>query len=482
MIQAAARRPPALATDLAISVALLLPMLLPRLPLLDLPGHLAIEHILAGLPDDPAYARFYLFQPAVMGNLALHWFVLLARQVMPIDLAVRIFCALIPLMLFWGSRAVAHRLVGTQARAWRFAALFAYGGPLQFGFVDFCFGVGLALLVFALWLRWRAAPLWRQCALLLLPATAVLLSHLAAFGALGVAVGAILLAEVTSGPRPFFVATARATCWLLPPLLLVALGAGNQPGSDLLMWATPRQKLEALAAITMFAYPAYELALLGLLLSAGLLGWIGGHLHPTRAGWSIAVCFALVFVLLPRDVAGAGLVDYRLPWAASFFIVAAIAPSAPHRWRILPLGAVGGLLIAARIVLILLSWRSWQNELAGIDAALGALPRGAVLMVAEGDPGSESLARRPPLRHVAAYATAHAAAFEPNGFAGLAGQLVALRPPWRDLWRVKPPPAIDQLDPRATHLLVLRPELVRLAPDIALHAIAQGIGFVLYER
>ena len=469
--------------DLAISIALLLPMLLvARPPLLDLPGHLAIEHILAALPNDPAYARFYTFQPAVMGNLALHGFVLLARHLMPIDLAARLFCALIPLLLFWGSRLVAHSLVGPRARAWRLAALFAYGGPLQFGFVDFCFGIGLSLLVFWLWRKWRNARLWVQCAVLTVPAALVLLAHLAAFGVLCIAVGAALLADSPRHPRTILAAAARAACWLLPPLLLVLFGAGHQPGSQLLVWSDLREKLEGLAAITMFAFPPYELALLGLLLLAGLLGWLGGQVRPTNVGWSFAVCFGLVFLLLPRDVAGAGLVDYRLPWAASFFVAAAIEPATAKRWRWLPLDGIGVTLIIARLALILVSWSAWQPELAGIDTALSALPRGAVLLVAEGNPGSTSLSRRPPLRHVAGYATAHAAAFDPNGFAGLAGQLVRIRPAWRDIWHVRPPAAVNNLDPRVTHLLVLRPEFVRIAPTIALHPIAHGAGFILYER
>ena len=123
--------------DCLIAVVCILPLLLTaHLPLTDLPNHLARQYILRDWAGSPYLQTFYDVRWALVPNLALELFVLAARQVMSIDLAVRVFCIATVVLLFLGARLVNRTLSGGQARLYRVAPLLCYGGPFQYGFLS----------------------------------------------------------------------------------------------------------------------------------------------------------------------------------------------------------------------------------------------------------------------------------------------------------------------------------------------------------
>src|SRR5262249_35805693 len=148
------------------------------------------------------------------------------------------------------------------------APLFFYSGPFQFGFLSYCFGIGVALITFGLYLRYREGR-----AILVIPAFAlagciILLCHLAAFGLYALAVGAYELAIVLEGcwRTPFKTlimrlvsSEARAAAQLLPPLLLFAALGSVPNADDLMTWADLKAKAGAVAALFLFSSPVLEL-------------------------------------------------------------------------------------------------------------------------------------------------------------------------------------------------------------------------------
>ncbi len=473
------RSPRALALDLAFCLALIIPLVITsHLPLLDLPGHLAVEQTIARLQAG-GVSPYFTYQPGLVANLGLHLFVEAACRIVSIDAAFRLFAIATVLLLVWACRMAARTLAGPGAGAWRLAGLFVYGGPFQYGFQDYCFGVAAALLVFALWLRRRDWPLPALLGVFIPLGCLVLVCHMAAFGILGLAVGACELARAPLRALPG--RWLRAAAWLLPPLVLYVIFAEHQAGGSPFLLDGVREKIEAVAALTLFAQPAIELPMLAVALLLSALALLAGLIKPRAEALVMLAGFALATLLLPRYLMGASLVDYRVPWGASFFVLSGITTAAPVRLRWLKIAPLFAALIALRVSMLAVAWWSWDPILAGIDGALRTLPENAALMVAEGDPNSESAKRRPPLIHSAGYGTASRGLFDPSGFAGLPGQLVSLRPGWADQWRVRPPSAVEVIDPRYGYLLVLRPDLVRLGSGLNLQCLARGQDFTLYS-
>ena len=165
--------------DAAIALVCVLPLLLTaHLPLSDLPNHLARQFILQDWASSQALQTSYLIHWRLVPNLALDPLVLGARLIMSIDAAVRLFCIITVLLLFLGTRLVNRILSNQMSRAYRIAPLLCYGGPFQLGFLNYCFGVGLALLLFGSYLRIRGRSNLAVTIFLLISGIAVLLTRI----------------------------------------------------------------------------------------------------------------------------------------------------------------------------------------------------------------------------------------------------------------------------------------------------------------
>jgi len=476
--------------DAALLLLAVSPLLLTaHLPLSDLPNHLARQYILRDWADSPALQSFYTYHWTLVPNLALELFVLPLRAVVPLDLAVRLFCIATVALLCVGTRAVNRILGGPTAYAYRTAPLLCYGGPFQFGFLSYCFGIGLALLLFAAFLRLRDRALGVQAAILLPGGVVLLLCHLAAFGIFAACVGTYEIScalDRRRTPRETIEVLLRrmlgVAFLLLPPLLLFLLAGPHEMQTDALRWGTPHDKAEAIMAITLFASPLVELALLAAACVVAAIALAVGALRVHRHAVLPLIALAALTLVLPRSAMGAGYLDYRIPWAASFFAVASLVPGAhPGRLRTALMAAFAGLSFA-RIALIAVLWLRWEPIIAGIDAGFSALPVGARMMVVLGEPASTTAARAPSLLHIAAYAVARRQAFEPSVYAGISGQILDFQPAAKPHWALLSPSSLDRIDPYYTHLLVLRPSLARIGTALMarLKPIAQGRDFILY--
>ena len=477
--------------DCLITLVLCLPFLITSyLPLTDLPNHLARQHILSDWATSSTLQQYYNYQWQLVPNLGIDLFVLAARTIIPIDLAVRAFCILALAAIFWGTGLINRSYAGRGAWAYRFVPFLCYGGPVQFGFLNFVFGIGLALLVFGIYLRVRDAPPGKLLLFLIPSAALLLLCHLMAFGICAIAIGAFELAHPlgkgsAGSSAEIFRQILRREFWVALalgfPLAVFVRFSPLAVGGHGARWGTLHEKIEGIAAITLFASPIPELLLLAAAVAGFALLFLLQAIRVRRE--SIAACLIMlaVFLLLPRVTAGGGYVDYRMPWASSFFLIAGIIP-APRKRRIMQTVAscLAGIAIV-RIALVTTQWVSWDTTIAEVVTALRGLPTGGRLMVVLGDPGSTSLSRRPPLEHVAAYAVAYRHAYWAGMFADIPGQILSYQPAYKHDWSNNiPRPELHVLDPLYQYVLVLRPQFAHIASQLPLRCIAQGKEFRLF--
>ncbi|MBS0640639.1 MAG: hypothetical protein JSS43_12245, partial [Proteobacteria bacterium] len=365
--------------DAAVVAVTILPLLLTQhLPLADLPNHLARMYILRDWHNSPNLQAFYVPHWALVPNLALELFVLALRPVLSPDGAVRAFCIVTVLMLFLGTRSVNRAVSDGTATAYRVAPLLVYGGPFQYGFLSYCFGVGLALVAFGWYLRLRPLAGWRLPLVMAL-GFALLLCHLAAFGLFALALGGCELAAAFEASRGHWrrlpaeilrrqiapvgcLVPVLAVFLLLSPTADPAMAAEN-----VVRFSTLQEKLRSVAAITLFTQPRLETALLALALAGLAVALVLRAVRVHRVLAFVVPLMALLWLVLPNIAAHTSFIDYRLPWAISFFLLGGIvAGPSWHRYRSL-LAAGFGTLAFARVTLIAVLWLRWEPTLAAID-------------------------------------------------------------------------------------------------------------------
>src|SRR4051794_20281152 len=138
----------------ALCTALIAPLVVCEIPpLADYPNHLARWFILASLPGDAALARFYAPHWSVIPNLALDVMAPPLMRILPVHVAGRVMIAASVLLPVLGAVAYGRALGG---RWWPLGAgLLAHCNCLMYGFLNFSFSLGLALLLAAAWLCWQ---------------------------------------------------------------------------------------------------------------------------------------------------------------------------------------------------------------------------------------------------------------------------------------------------------------------------------------
>ena len=172
----------------AVSVAVVIPVAAVRfLPLNDYPFHLARIVILAELGDS-GFDQFYEIGNWLLPNVAIDAVSLMLAVVTGPETAVRIFVGLTLVLQVAGVVAL-HSAAHGKLAVWPMVgAAVIFHRMFAYGFLNYLFGVGLALIAAAGWLRFRE----RASILPVAFAVSVVLifCHAAAFGVFAVIVGA----------------------------------------------------------------------------------------------------------------------------------------------------------------------------------------------------------------------------------------------------------------------------------------------------
>ena len=165
---------------LASALLVLVPLLLTDVPpLLDYPSHLGRLTVLVAADHD-LVRQIWTPKWSPIPNLAMDVVVLgLARQV-SLHLAGKIFVAFALLMPALGAITL-HRALYRRRSWWPVGSFaVAYNGILLAGFLNFLFGLGLALLGAALWVRWIERPAALRASAAAALAIPIYFSHLTA--------------------------------------------------------------------------------------------------------------------------------------------------------------------------------------------------------------------------------------------------------------------------------------------------------------
>jgi len=394
-------------------------------PLIDYPNHLARVRLLIEGGN-----AFYAVRWAPLPNLAQDLIVPALAWLMPLELASKLFLV----MVFGVTTAGTIWLNRVATGVWRMwpllAFLLLYNRIFLWGFVNYLFGVGVALCGIALYLAlerrtWRLRVLASSLVALL-----CYFSHIVAFGFYALVVFGVEapLAVAELRRRDWRALARRAaiagTQFLVPAVLLVSFRQSAESGP--INYARFLRKADLLFNVFDNYDRVFDITCFALFV--GLFVWLAaaGQLRMAPRLASAAAAVFAAYLLLPSQMyEGSGL-DHRLPPAMFLLLVASCSPRFPSRCYGIAIGILVASALIIRVAIIERLWlqadRVYSADLAGIDL----LPRGAKLAVAYPS-RAVNFAPAPEL-HLAALAIPRRDAFVPILFALPTQQPIVMRP------------------------------------------------------
>ena len=403
------------------------------LPLFDYPNHLARMHILADLARSPELQRFYAIQWRPVPDLAMDAIVPALAHLMPLGWAGKAF-VLTTLLLLAGGTAALHRVLFGAWSAWAcLAFLMLYSRILLWGFLNYLFGLGLALCAVAGWIALKQRPAALRLVLGMVAALALFFAHLLAFGLYGVLVMGYEAGEAwrrRPGWGSAAGALALAGAAFVPALLILFVATPGALGGAV-RYGHPLRKLDLMFSVFDNYSRPFDVACFVVVVLALIFlfarRWV-------RLAPAIAVPLALllvVYLAMPSQLATASGADHRIPLLLGLVLVAGSDWAAP-RTRARRLVLVAALaLFAARLGVVTAVWRESDRFYASLLPALDSLPAGSRVAVAYPPEALNSEAT--PLAHFPTLAIVRRDAFVPTLFAFSTQQPVALRPEYRAL-------------------------------------------------
>jgi hypothetical protein len=397
-------------------------------PLVDYPNHLARMHLIVAGGN-----QFYAVHWAPLPDLAEDLVVPALAHLMPVDLAAKVFLVIIFALLAGGTLCLNR--VATGRWQWWGLLGFAliYDRILLWGFLNYLFGLGVAICGLALWLSLEDRPGIRAVTA---PVIALLcfFSHIAALGIYGLTIFAVELAPALSLLRA---GRYRALAWrvilagaqfVLPAVLLLFFQPASQGGpvNFTHIW----RKADLLfSVLDNYNRPFDAACFAAFLIFLGALAWRRQLVVSPRLGAAILILLA-VYVLLPSQVFSGSGVDRRLPVAIFLVLIGASIPAlSPRAARIA--GAAIAVVFIARMAVIERVWLEANQRYTADIAAIDRLPEGAKLAVAY--PPRDVNAAPIPELHVSTLAAARRGAFVPSVFTYASQQPLALHRPYAAL-------------------------------------------------
>ena len=486
---------------LALSIGPVLAVDIPAM--LDYPNHLAVMSVLSR-NGTAAANPFYQVSWAFNTNMAMELIVPQLARWIGLAAAGKMFLLLSQLLVIGGATAIERVVRGRLELSPLAMALFLYSLPFAWGFINFEFGLGVALCAIAAWLATEDRPLLARAAVHSIFVAILFVAHLLALGIYGVTLGIHELWRVRSGQatikQMLFTMGALATPVVVifgATLLLGHSVAGAASETEWLFNLKPRFFFEAMNGYS-------------ILLSSAGMGVIsfgifvlgrGGYLKLASSGLWIAIGFAILFVAMPNRLMDTALNDVRIVTAAALILPGFVQLSLPKpTWRHLVFwGASACALI--NLALVWWVWLSYRSEYAAMIASFGKIAKDSTVLVAVSYPPGKPAGNLVdyPLYHSPTLAVAYDNALVPSLFTSPGDRPVRLRSAYERFTQqgfLSPdfdalpeiafgankdaPEYLQYWGSRYDYLYVLGPQTPNLMPHL-LHQVSSGPRFMLYH-
>jgi hypothetical protein len=448
-------------------------------PLIDYPNHLARLHVLTAIDTDPALQAIYRVEWNLVSNLAMDTVVPLLAPVLGLEPAGKVFLAISLGLVVAGTVLLHRRFFGQVGWSSLLVYLFFFNLTVAFGFVNFLFGIGLALCLMALWdagKDWK--PHW-QVPVFSVAATLLFAVHLTALLVYGLVV-AVWVAEralqARRAGRPALKEAAVGLAQFVVPALLLASFAGGL-GDDGAIRYDLGAKTRLISGPFLFLFDFWEAAFFVIASALLLRLHFSGALTLHRRLRYPLLALVATAVLLPNYAFVGWGHDIRLLLPIVCLMAAAAALDLRGRRAGIVLVALLVGLAGVRVGLLTDYSRQVARQSLELRQAIAGLPAGSALLPAF----SRDLAQWPDLRedrsfmalkrfnHMASLGLLETPIFIPTLFTTPTVQPLAVRPRYADL------DAREGDPPRMTELLLAADGLL----PVSARAIPAGRSFLV---
>ncbi len=408
------------AAFVAVTAAVAIPIVThPLPPLSDYINHLATSHVVDAIGSDPDLQRFYRIEWQPIPDLMMDLVVPPLHRFMDIYLAGRIFTISIFAGILSGTLALHRALFGRWSALPLLASPFVYNGVLLVGVMNYLFGIGLALWGFAAWVALRERSWAWRYAVSTAFVLALFFCHLFALGLYGLELLAFETHRLWARrDQPLarrlmdFVATGAP---FLPAFLLLITGPTWESDGVPAYWDLGG-KIDGLMLVISIYYPAVAYGLVALLVLAAALAFRCGALRFHPVGWALLGVGSVVYLALPRVLFAAHLADQRLPIGLAFMLAACIRVDLDGRRLRAGFVALLAVVLALRLSEVQIVWNDLSRGPTEALRAVGAIARGARVLVVHGDRSSTGLISDLGLMHIASLATIERSALVSTAF------------------------------------------------------------------
>jgi len=352
-------------------------------PSVDYPNHLARMHVLIEQPRSATLQQFYEIHWRPLPNLAMDLTVPLLAGIMPLEWAGKAFVlacfALLPASAAW-----LHRVATGQWSIWPlFAFVLLYTHLFLWGFLNYLFGLGLAVTSFALWLALARHSAVLRAVVASICALVLFFAHLAACVVFGLLIAGHELGEIWRhrdvDPRRIL---ARVVLGGLPFLIPMAILFGSGLGAELgdISYANFVRKFGALAMFE--GHLALDIATVVALLSLIAIAYLKRMVTVVPALRGPLLLLLIVHFVSPTNLMTAHGIDERLPMAFGL-VLAAGTMSTGATMRSIRAAALAGLaLFLVRMTIVAADCAEANRVYPRLIAMLDQVPRGGRLAVA----------------------------------------------------------------------------------------------------
>jgi len=377
--------------------------------------------------QNPYYEVNWGFYP----NLAMDILVPLLAHLVSVELATKNFYIFSALLVVTGSLAIEYK-VKREIKLSPFTSLmFLNSWPFALGFLNFEFGLGLALWGIAAWLHlkdrgWSIRLFVHSVFVVLLFA-----AHFFALGIYGVTIGLYEMWRFAS--KRLSVGRTLVTLAVMAAPTLVVLGtmvvAGGRIGNDpsIMVWNWP---VKALAITHVISGYSFTLSLISFVLLHTFTVIDRKHLAFVGAGAWVAAGLAILFLAMPTRLFDVAFVVDRVLVAAGLIVPAFISVTSSQASRRLALVVCA--ITLASLLQASYVWLSFAQTYSTVKASFVKLEKGARILVVRGEGLQDPLVDYP-IFHVPTLAVHYANAFVASFFAAPGKFPIVVRAEFRDL-------------------------------------------------
>lgn len=450
----------------AATILILVPLWLVQSPAMpDYPAHVAGFHMIAEAGRGQFWEKYYFIHWLLVPNLASELIVPLLTQLMPVEVATKIFLSVGVALWVAGPAMVQRALFGKVSPLPLAGTFFVYNATFLWGFFNFFFAAGCAFVVLARWIANAGRITPAKLAGFALAGLILYVFHLFAFLFLLLLIGCFEISRALDDgdvkPMALLRRAAPVLLTALPAFLVFLLLKPISGDSGPLQFNILDTLEDRFSAAIMYYFDGPALTLTGILIGFWFAGILSGFLRLHRLMILPVIVLTVSALFAPEWAMGGWGGHMRLPAVLGVILFSASWPDLSVKRQKIMAALIGvGLVLSA--VLLTKDWSDYDRQISAFRADIASLPKG-VRMLTVLDSAALDGASDQPFWHLAEYAIVDRDGFAPLMFATKGQHIVGVRSPYDHYAAAT---AEQGSPPDVTELGYLADGRVDLDPDI----------------